>query len=221
MNGPFSLAFLRPITFGKLAAVNLPAGVEAVTEEVLGRLHPEEAALARTFKGRRQVEFVGGRLAWRALQPQGDPLGVGPRGEPLAPSGLSVSVAHKRDLALALVGAAADGTLGVDLEVDDRDRSSIAPRVLGLAELEEVARLPEGERWASVLLRFALKEAAYKAIHPHLQRYVGFHEAEVLGGAPPRVTVTTRADEPALLLEGAWEALGGSKILALVRARRA
>ena len=107
----FSVAFVRGSAFGPMAAVQLPGGVEPVTPEALARLHPEERALALGLRGRRQIEFTGGRLAWRALQPDGGPLLTGPDGEPLAPAGLSVSLTHKRDLALAVVADASAGTL--------------------------------------------------------------------------------------------------------------
>lgn len=216
---PFSLAFVRPSTFGALAAVHLPSGVEAVTNEVLERLDPQERAIAAGLRGRRQIEFTGGRLAWRALRPELGPLGMGERGEPVCPSGLSVSLTHKQDLALALVGEETAGTLGLDLEADDRERMTIADRVLRPEELEEVARLPAAQKWRAVLLRFALKEAAYKAIHPHLLRFVGFQEALVTLGAAGEAGISI-VTEPTLSLEAGWEALEGQKILASVRARR-
>src|SRR5689334_7258516 len=110
MNEPFSLAFVRPSKFGELAAVHLPAGVEAVTNEILERLHPAERAVAVTLRGRRQIEFAGGRLAFRALRPEAPALISGDRGEPVCPPGLSVSLSHKQDLALVLVGKIEHGT---------------------------------------------------------------------------------------------------------------
>jgi enterobactin synthetase component D len=219
MNEPFSLAFARPSTFGALAAVHLPSGVQAVTNEVLQRLDPQERAIASTLRGRRQIEFTGGRLAWRALAASSGPLGTGERGEPLCPPGLSVSLTHKQDLALALAGDLANGTLGLDLEGDGRERLTITERVLRPEELELVGKLPEAEKWRAVLLRFALKEAAYKAIHPHLMRFVGFQEASVTvsGEGTAAISIVT---EPTLILEAAWEALDAHKILASVRARR-
>ncbi len=220
MSEPFSLAFIRTSGFGVLAAVSLPRGTQAVPDAVLQRLDPDEAAIAATLRGRRQIEFTGGRLAWRALKPQSGPLRTGERGEPLGPSGVSVSLTHKQDLALALVGDAGAGCLGIDLEGDGRERMIIAQRVLRPEELEGVARLPEGERWRAVLLRFALKEAAYKAIHPHLLRFVGFQEATVRLGehGAAEVTIVT---EPTLVLEAGWELLDAQRVLATVRATRA
>ncbi len=218
MNEPFSLAFVRPSTFGAIAGIHLPAGVEAVTNEVLQRLDPLERVIAQKLRGRRQIEFAGGRLAYRALRSDAGPLTTGERGEPCCPPGLSVSVTHKSDLAVALVGDAQNGTLGLDLEGDGRERMTIAHRVLCPDEQVEVESLPAAQRWRAVLLRFALKEAAYKAIHPHLHRFVSFQEAHVtLGEGEAKVVILT---EPTLELEAGWETLGAHKILASVRARR-
>ncbi len=206
MNEPFSVAFVRPAAFGTLAGIHLPAGVEAVTEDVLARLHPDERALALGMRGRRQIEFTGGRLAWRALGVSAEALGVAEEGGPSCPAGLSVSLTHKQDLAVAMAGSLAHGTLGLDLEGDARERMTIASRVLRPDE-------PAGD-WRGVLIRFALKEAAYKAIHPHLRRFVGFQEARV-GLDPVTVEIVT---EPSLRLEAAWEALDEFKVLAMVRA---
>jgi 4'-phosphopantetheinyl transferase EntD len=43
------------------------------------------------------------------------------------------------------------------------------------ASLGKVASIPHEE---DVLLRFSFKEAAYKAIHPYLKRFVAFTEVE-------------------------------------------
>lgn len=215
MNEPFSLAFRRGSPFGEVAGIHLPAGVEAVTSAVLARLHPDERAAAEGMKGRRQIEFTGGRLAVRTLRPDLTPVATGERGEPLCPPGLSLSLTHKQDLAVAMVGDAAQGTIGIDLEGDGRARMTIAERVLRPEELTAVRQLDEADQWDAVLLRFALKEAAYKAIHPHLNRFVGFHEARV-GLSPVKVEIVT---EPSLQLEAYWESLGGPRVLACVRAR--
>ena len=189
-----------------------------MTNEVLLRLDPAERDLAKGMRGRRQIEFTGGRLAWRAISARHGPLRTGKRGEPLCPEGLSVSLTHKQDLAIALVGKEDDGTLGLDLEGDARERMTIGERVLRPEELEVVRALPAAEQWRAVLLRFALKEAAYKAIHPHLLRFVGFQEARVtLGAQAPTVEIVT---EPTLVLQAGWEALDAYKVLATVRAKR-
>jgi 4'-phosphopantetheinyl transferase EntD len=147
---------------------------------------------------------------------------------------VSVSLTHKRDLAIALVGHASAGALGVDLEGDGRARTSIASRVLCAEELALVSALPEERRWLEVMVRFATKEAIYKAVHATLRRFVGFDEALVdvdLSEVPvsaaledfTRVEVVTwpRAvlhSQPQPALECVAEHAGG-RVLAAVRAR--
>ena len=62
-------------------------------------------------------------------------------------------------------------------------------------------------------------EAAYKAIHPHLLRFVGFQEARVTLGAQGKAAVEI-VTEPKLVLEAGWESLDEHKVLASVRATR-
>ncbi len=148
-------------------------------------LHPEERAWLKDRPARRLRELVAARAALRTALLQvgwaGDrPLLALPRGGPELPDGFTGSISHKAGQALA-VAAPRDGrTLGVDTEVlGDRDRSSIAQRVL---RPEELARWRVGgEDWAQLLRVFSIKEAVYKALHPWVRRYVGFDEAEVTG----------------------------------------
>ena len=164
-------------------AVFLPQTPDPVPDEVLAVLHETEVSYARALRSYRQVQFVGGRIALRAACAQ---LGVRPpallpddRGAPQMPSGYVGSVAHKRDLAVAMVALVGDGTLGIDLEAYGPPRMAIARKVLTEPERTAINDLPEAQRWHSVLLRFSMKEALYKALDPYVRRYVGFHEAQV------------------------------------------
>jgi 4'-phosphopantetheinyl transferase EntD len=223
---PFETAWVRATRFGTLAAVPLPAGLEPVPGEALARLHPREAALATAERGRRQIELAGGRLAWRAAAAH---LGIDPdfalladSGRvPLAPPGLSVSLTHKEDLALALVARDTDGLVGVDLEGGARDRSSIRTRVCRPEELREVDALPEADRWPNVMVRFAVKEAVYKAIAPRLGRFFGFQAArvDVLSREAAQVTMFLEPSDPSFEVECALEWLDDGRLLAMVRAR--
>ncbi len=189
----FRPAFAEVTPFGTLVAVHLPQGVDAVPAAVLRTLHPEEEAVARSLAGRRQIEFTGGRLALRlAAHKLGLELGAvlrGPRGEPLLPPSLSGTIAHKRGMAAALLAPAAAGTLGLDLEEPSPERMSIASRILRPEEERRILTLPAERRWEEVILRFAVKEAVYKALHPHVNRYVRFSEAyvDLVAKQPPSV----------------------------------
>ena len=179
----FDVAFHHATPHGVLVGVSIPDSPEPVPAAILAALPGPEAELAASLKGYRQVQFTGGRIALRraceqlGLRPP--PLLTDDRGAPRLPSGVAGSVSHKRDLAVAMVAADRDGTVGVDLEDYGPPRPSIASHVLRPEELAAIAALPEERRWMAILLRFSIKEAIYKALDPYVRRYVGFHEALV------------------------------------------
>ena len=186
-----------------------------------GRLHAAEAKMADLLPLARRGTFVGGRLAMRAaLATTMAPHDIPPvfrnaRGAPVLPPGVTGSISHKRDLALAAV-IRADGTLrhlGVDLEQRpserDLEKPSIASRILTAHERAELAAerldaLAERER---LLVHFAVKEAVYKAIDPVVQRYVGFTEVELIVDALGTAEVSLLLPEPqvhALHVSAQW-----------------
>ena len=62
-----------------------------------------------------------------------------------------------------------------------------------------MSTLPPERQWNSILLRFAMKEALYKALFPHVNRYVGFHEATVepeLNGSAQVQTTLEKGEGP-------------------------
>ncbi len=222
---PFSIAWNRAVAFGQLAAVVLPEGKAPVPSEVLERLAPEEQEAAAKERGRRQPEWVGGRIALRAaaeaLGVELGPVLVGPRREPVASPGWTVSVSHKHALVVALVAKADGATVGVDLEGDAREHLLITERVLRPEERAVVEALPEPKRWNEVMVRFATKEAVYKALAPRLGRFMGFDEArvEVEDLRTTRVTVFLKPGEPVPALESALEWVDERRVIAMVRAR--
>jgi 4'-phosphopantetheinyl transferase EntD len=219
---PYETVGVERTEFGVVAAVALPAGKEPVPEEVLARLPAEERAIASGLRGFRGPEWVGGRLALRraakeALGIELGPVGIGPRKEPLLPPGIAGSVAHKRGMAVAVVARVEDGTLGIDLEDPGPERVGVERLVLGPNEL---SALPATDRWPAVLARFAVKEALYKALHPHVNRYVGFSEATVaMTGGEPSVTLRLLHGEGPFSVEARLGTLH-DRLLALVRVRK-
>lgn len=180
---PFQVAFHHATSHGVLTAVHLPDSPDPVPEEVLAELAPNEVDIARTLRGYRVPQFVGGRIALRRACEQ---LGVRPaellpddRGAPVLPRGMVGSISHKRDLAVAMAASQSAGTLGVDIEDYGPPRLTIAPSVLLPSEIEAIEALPEPRRWIALLQRFSIKESIYKALDPYVRRYVSFHEAEV------------------------------------------
>ncbi len=183
---PFSIIHKDAVQHGIVLGVSLPDSKAPVPVEILEQLHPEERAYAVDLTGYRQVHWVGGRLAARAalqvLGCGGPPILTDPWGAPTTRQDLSISISHKRHMAVALVARHEHGSLGVDLEDLSPAREGIESRVLRPEEVEGVSALPPDRRWISTLLRFSIKEAIYKALAPRHRRYIDFKEAAVFPG---------------------------------------
>ena len=180
----YRIVYKDALPHGIVVGIALPAEGAPPDEKALEGLHPDERGACERHRGFRLASFVGGRLAAHgAIQGLGGPftgIGTGPRGAPLPPQGISLSITHKKHLAIALAARSELGDLGVDLEDLAPIREGIADRVLRPEEVELIAGLPEDRRWIATVVRFSLKEAVYKALAPRLQRYIGFSEASVL-----------------------------------------
>ncbi|MEE2751597.1 MAG: 4'-phosphopantetheinyl transferase superfamily protein [Myxococcota bacterium] len=183
---PFSTAIRRALPFGLLYGVHLPSVDRPMKDAWTETLHPDERSYAQDLKAHKKISWVGGRLAIRtAMKPlhsSQDAVLSGPYGAPILPRGLTGSISHKKSLAVAMVARSHHGTIGIDLEELTPERPGIAERVLTESELDAVRSLPIDRQWTSILLRFAMKEAFYKALFPHVTRYVGFDEAVVEPG---------------------------------------
>jgi 4'-phosphopantetheinyl transferase EntD len=166
----------------------------------LARLAPAEQDRAAQLGPVRRGEFIAGRTALHLALGSDAPILADDRGAPSLPAGWVGSVSHKRALAAALVAPAGSGRVGVDLERAVPPRGDIAGRVL---TAREQAALTDGGR--GVTLRFAIKEAIYKAIDPYVRRYVGFTEVE-LDLAGDAVTVTTALP---FAIEATWREHAG------------
>ncbi|HET7504481.1 MAG TPA: 4'-phosphopantetheinyl transferase superfamily protein [Kofleriaceae bacterium] len=181
-------------------------------DAALAALDPAEQAHAHTLGAPRRRDYVAGRTALHLALGSPAPILSDRRGAPIVPDGWVGSVSHKDALAAALVAPAGHGHIGVDLERAAPPRVDIAPRILTPREL---AQLPD--RGRAVTLRFAIKEAIYKAIDPYVQRYVGFLEVELeLDPASDAVQVRS---ELALAIEATWREHAGHW-LATARAER-
>jgi len=128
----------------------------------------------------RRADFLAGRLAaaegMRRLGiAPGGLLGRTPGGAPDWPGGLAGSISHHSGIACAVVSAHARG-IGVDITplLDDSQLRAVTRRCLVDAERE---------RWQSpheVAVAFAAKESIYKAVHPQVDRHIGFDEADII-----------------------------------------
>jgi 4'-phosphopantetheinyl transferase EntD len=179
------------------ACVIVEIGDEAAA---LARLAPAERDRAAQLGPVRRGEFIAGRTALHLALGSDAAILSNDRGAPALPPGWLGSVSHKRALAAALVAPAGAGQLGVDLELAAPPRGDIGRRVL---TAREQAELTDGGR--GVTLRFAIKEAIYKAIDPYVRRYVGFTEVE-LAFAGDAVAVTTALP---FAIEATWREHAG------------
>ena len=111
--------------------------------------------------------------------------------------------------------------VGIDLEGGARDRSAIMTRVCRPEELVEVQALPEAERWPNVMLRFAVKEAIYKALAPRLGRFFGFQAARVDVRSREKVEIELFLEptDPRFEPEAELLWLDEHRVVAMVRAR--
>ncbi len=202
-------------------------------------LHPDEATLAAELPEPRRASFIAGRLALRAALAAAvpslshAPLLRTPRGGPLVPSGAMGSISHKRTHAIALAApcekarvgdGAMTGTgqrhVGSDLEQRPSPSGTrigkshgLALRILTSRERSVLAALTPLAHLDATILRFALKEAVYKAIDPYVQRYVRFTEVELDVEAVSESSPTAGIahvtlllpERPALTVHAAWQ----------------
>eukprot|EP00934_Nitzschia_sp_Nitz4_P004685 Nitzschia sp. Nitz4//scaffold58_size112336//99354//100497//NITZ4_004050-RA/size112336-augustus-gene-0.25-mRNA-1//-1//CDS//3329555040//4675//frame0 len=145
--------------------------------------HPDEIQYASQLPPGKDSSFWLGRLALRhALDFPDYPILKDSHGRPNLPLGVFASISHKQNHAIALISSDTSiAGIGVDLEssLPRKRPRSIATRVLTVEEQEALGSLTGISRDEEVLLRFSLKEAVYKAIHPVVNRYVGFQQVEV------------------------------------------
>ena len=209
---------------GVIAAIHLPATPDDIPASALRRLHPEERSVADTLDGHRRVQWIGGRLAARAAtKVMGHDLTallVSPHGAPLSPNGLSISISHKANLAMAIVCKKKHGTVGLDFEIVGRDRSHIAEKILCSDELGAVRALPNQQQWGATLVRFAIKEAIYKSLAPRLQRYIAFDEACIVEfhNGHARVDLRLKSQDGPVSIEALYEWMPEG-LIATVRSR--
>ncbi len=204
-------------------AVRLPDEPPIALADALAALHAEEQARAAALAAIRRRDWVAGRLALRTALARAGAVADAPvltddRGAPVLPAGALGSVSHKRGLAVAVAARGAAHRVGVDVELAAGSRIDLGPRVLTDRERAALAHLDPAARARAVILRFALKEAIYKAVDPYVRRYVGFREVTVWpeGGV---ARVEPLADDLPRTIEAAWIEVG-ELIIATATAKR-
>ena len=179
----FTNVYREAIPHGIVVGVSLPERDAPISDSHIERLLPAELERYQTLRGVRKAQFLGGRIAaheaLRILGHSPIPILTDSWGAPTSGDDYTVSISHKEDAAFALVARSRFGTIGLDYERIDPHRMQVASKVLTPDEMSDVLTLPEVNQWNSVLIRFSVKEAIYKALAPRLQRYIAFEEADV------------------------------------------
>ena len=225
---PYTIIHRDALPHGVIIGISLPpdddAAANMATEQAMTRLHSDEKKMALTHKGLRRISFVGGRIAAQAAA-EGLGVKIGPvlrdpYGAPQVAEPVSISISHKRHMAIAIAARESLGSLGTDFEMLQPERAGIAERILIPAELDAVQALPADRQWTATVTRFAVKEAIYKAIAPRLRRYIRFREAEVHPHPNGEVTVHLHlAEGPNPMEIEARYCWIGEGVLATVRCR--
>eukprot|EP00546_Thalassionema_frauenfeldii_P010531 CAMPEP_0178915916 /NCGR_PEP_ID=MMETSP0786-20121207/12314_1 /TAXON_ID=186022 /ORGANISM="Thalassionema frauenfeldii, Strain CCMP 1798" /LENGTH=264 /DNA_ID=CAMNT_0020589123 /DNA_START=131 /DNA_END=925 /DNA_ORIENTATION=- len=147
-------------------------------------LHPEEVRFSMQHTIAMRKSFLIGRLAMRASLQDcvHKPCLKDGKGRPILPKGYVGSISHKGSVGVALTRNSDNITVGVDIERHLPKKRSIARKVLTESERNDLGSLGVENISADeeVMLRFSLKEAIYKAVHPIVNHFVGFQEAEVI-----------------------------------------
>lgn len=165
------------------ATVSYGLSLQALRPRFRGRSMAELPADIRASVFERQLAYIAGRLsAEYGLAQLGvhAPVGRGPDGVPLWPSGVLASITHTADLACAACSRhpLLKG-LGIDSErhLGAAELAGILPIFASQAEQGLLRSQPAPDLAATVL--FSAKEAAYKAIHHRIGRFIDFHELEM------------------------------------------
>lgn len=146
-------------------------------------LHPDEAVLVAGMAARRQAHFAAGRACAHAalarLGAPSAPLLRDSTGAPAWPDGVTGSLSHCPEAAIAIVARRGDWpALGIDVEADRPLPDDAASYVLSDPERAALALLPGGAgRWA--LAAFAAKECVHKCVHPLRGAFLEFTEVAI------------------------------------------
>lgn len=161
-------------------------------------LWPGEGLAVASAVAHRQAEFAAGRAAARAalaaagLDPAAIP--VGPDRAPVWPEGVTGSISHGEDMAIAVAAPTARvAGLGIDLEPDAALPDDILSEICDGEECAWIAGQAEPLRWARLI--FAAKEAAFKCQYPASGAVFGF-DAMSIRIDPAQGTLTARFTAP-------------------------
>jgi 4'-phosphopantetheinyl transferase EntD len=149
----------------------LPGDEDALLEE-------ERRSIASSQTDRRRASGAARTVARQLLDRFGHvrcPIPRGADGEPLWPAGMTGSLSHDDEFAVAAVARAQGGAaIGIDIEPATPLPDDMIDLVVKPGELSKIA-----ERRLAGRLLFAAKEAVYKAVFPLDRTFLEFQDIEV------------------------------------------
>ena len=161
-------------TLERTALVMSPIG------DYQSHLFAAEQARCRQMTRARALSFSTGRhcahAALRAIDVT--PVAIASKNRaPLWPDTVVGSITHSREIAacIAIIGSSEVAGVGIDIEQEGRIKAKLHRALFTDAERIQL----EGYSFDAAALYFSAKEAAYKAIYPLGQKFIGFHEAVV------------------------------------------
>jgi 4'-phosphopantetheinyl transferase EntD len=190
------LASAEEIALARAMAAMAPAGVRTgcrlIREDDEAHLLPAEArSMPARQAAMRRASGAARLLAHRLLADigfDGFALLRTPSGAPAWPGGITGSLAHDDDMAVATVAAIGDvGSLGIDVEPALPLPDDLLPVVTTPAD-----RIGAIERRLAGRLLFAAKEAVYKAAYPLDLEVLGYEDITVDLGSGHATTRTGR-----------------------------
>jgi 4'-phosphopantetheinyl transferase EntD len=151
----------------------------------------------------RKIDFTLGRVAAReALQKIGHPptaIPVGTDRAPIWPAGIIGSIAHTKNVAVAVVARVEQVlALGVDIEQSSAVTEDLWPKLFLLEERIFLQSIDEASRACFATAIFSVKEAFYKFQFPHTNEWLDFQDVKLslnLGST----NCTVRVNRPLLL----------------------
>jgi 4'-phosphopantetheinyl transferase EntD len=203
----------RPLPEGAVVGLYFPGSLPAAQDTALCELHAEERTHSLRLSAVRRRTWIAGRLALhraaRLAAIRCGPVLSTERGAPALPEGVTGSISHKSDLAVAAIARLRGWTLGVDVERGLPNRLRIAPHALSTEEMASIGSLGSNARWEAVVRIFSLKEAMFKAVDSIRAFRAPFSEVTLRpsGRWPTHLGPTLRAEWRGVSARGRWETL--------------
>jgi 4'-phosphopantetheinyl transferase EntD len=203
-----------------------------VSEEAVSEIGASEAAFVARAIDKRKREFATGRvLARHAMRMLGVAEVEIPSGEdraPIWPDEVWGSISHCDTRVVVAMGLRSEvGSVGIDVEHRGELKRDLWRPVFLPEEIEALEPIDASERGRLALVKFAAKEALYKAQYPISRTFMGFMALHVAlepydarGGA---LACTFRVDVPPFaagtVARGTYrlDAFSGSEIAAAIR----